>query len=86
MEYTLPKPVHKTNLISVAKDYVENMLTESTGRKALLLDSETLSMVSLIYSKTSILQKEVFLICKLDQIPIEKLTHMKAVVFCRCTD
>jgi hypothetical protein len=55
MEYTQPKPLHKTNLLSVAKDYVENMLIESTGRKALLLDSETLAMVSLIYSKTAIL-------------------------------
>ena len=50
------------NLIEVAKDYVENMLAETQGRKALIVDQGTLMMVSLVYSRTAILQKEVFLI------------------------
>jgi len=70
----------------VAKDYVENMLKETPGRKALIMDQETLAIVSLVYSRTAILQNEVFLICTLDQIPEEKLTHLKAVFFCRATD
>ena len=74
------------DLISVAKDYVENMLAETQGRKALIMDQETLMMVSLVYSRTAILQKEVFLIGTMDQIPQEKLTHLKAIFFCRCTE
>jgi len=40
----------------------------------------------MVYSRTSILQKEVFLIATIDQIPQEKLTHLKAIFFCRCTE
>ena len=76
----------RTDLIDVAKDYVESMLAETQGRKALIMDQETLMMISLVYSRTAILQKEVFLIGTIDQIPEEKLTHLKAIFFCRCTD
>ena len=31
------------NLIDIVKDYVDNMLSEVQGRKALILDKETLS-------------------------------------------
>jgi len=35
------------------RDYVENMLSEMAGqRKALILDKETLTIVSLVYSRT----------------------------------
>lgn len=43
-------------------------------------------MVSLVYSRTQILQQEVFLIGTLDDLPTEKLTHLRAVFFCRPTD
>ncbi len=74
------------NLVEVVKDYVDNMLAESSGRKALILDKETLAIVSLVYSRTTILQKEVFYIEVIDNIPDEKLTHLKALFFLRCTD
>ena len=35
------------------------------------MDMETLYMVSLVYSKTQILQKEVFLMCTMDDLPAE---------------
>ena len=76
----------KADLINIAKDYIENMLQETQGRKALLMDMETLYMVSLVYSKTQILQKEVFLMCTMDDLPAEQLTHLRAIIFCRCTD
>jgi hypothetical protein len=31
------------NLVSILKDYVDSMLSEQQGRKALILDEETLS-------------------------------------------
>jgi hypothetical protein len=31
------------NLVSILKDYIDNMLSETQGRKALILDKETLS-------------------------------------------
>jgi len=72
------------------------MLGEMAGRKALIMDKDTLSkrdrvnarlgIVSLVYSRTQILQKEVFFIDTIDKIPEEKLTHLKAVFFCRPTE
>lgn len=73
-------------MLAIAKDYVEKMIAETSGRKALLMDSETLMMVSLVFSRTSLLQKEVFLIGTIDNIPEEKLTHLKVIVLCRNTD
>jgi hypothetical protein len=57
------EPANKVDLIAVAKDYIENILKETHGRKALVMDEETLAMVSLVYSRTHILEHEVFLIC-----------------------
>ena len=45
----------RIDLIDVAKDYVESMLAETQGRKALIMDQETLMMISLVYSRTAIL-------------------------------
>jgi vacuolar protein sorting-associated protein 45 len=61
------------------------MLNEVPGRKALIMDDETLIDVSVVMSKTNILRQEVFLICNLKSLPQENLSHLKAVVFCRCT-
>lgn len=38
------------NLIEIVKDYVDNMLAELQGRKALILDSETLSKYCVCYN------------------------------------
>ena len=57
------EPYRSANLIDIAQDYVLNMLAETPGRKALIMDSETLAIVSLVMSRTTILEKEVFLIC-----------------------
>lgn len=40
----------------------------------------------MVYSRTQILQKEVFFIETIDNIPSEKLMHLKAVFFVRCSE
>ena len=40
----------------------------------------------MVYSRTQILQKEVFFIDIIDNIPTEKLMHLKAIFFTRCTE
>ena len=72
------------------------MLNEASGRKALIMDSDTLSKIfqdlttleitSMVYSRTQILSKEVFFIEIIDNIPKEKLTHLKAIFLLRGTD
>mmetsp|Transcript_44610 Transcript_44610/g.104881 ORF Transcript_44610/g.104881 Transcript_44610/m.104881 type:complete len:530 (+) Transcript_44610:1-1590(+) len=53
--------------------------------KALLLDRETTGIVSVAYSQSSILQKEVFLVERLDTPNRAKLLHLRAIVFLRPT-
>lgn len=45
-----------------------------------------LEIISLVYSRTNILQKEVFFIEKIDNLRNEKLTHLKSIYFLRCTE
>lgn len=40
----------------------------------------------MVYSRTQILQKEVFFIDTIENIPTEKLLHLKAVFFVRGTE
>jgi len=52
----------------------------------LIVDQSSLMMISLVYSQTQLLQREVFFITTLDKMPQEKLAHMKAIIFCRPTE
>jgi len=73
------------NVIKAARDYIGKMCDEVSGMKVLLLDAQTTTIVSMVYSQTEILQKEVFLVDRLDKKGREKLQHLKAVVFVRPT-
>jgi vacuolar protein sorting-associated protein 45 len=59
------------------------MCDEVSGMKVLLLDGQTTGIVSIVYSQTEILQKEVFLVDRIDKKGREKLPHLKALVFIR---
>ncbi|KAF6212087.1 hypothetical protein GE061_012607 [Apolygus lucorum] len=56
------------------------------GMKVLLLDKQTTSIISMVYSQSEILQKEVYLFERLD-VPgsIEPMKHLKCIVFVRPT-
>ncbi|CAF2060709.1 hypothetical protein YC2023_078590 [Brassica napus] len=50
-------------LVTSVRDYINRMLHDISGMKVLLiLDSETVSNVSIVYSQSELLQKEVFLV------------------------
>ncbi|XP_078431252.1 vacuolar protein sorting 45 [Wolffia australiana] len=70
-------------LISVVRDYVTRMLQDISGMKVLVLDSQTVSIVSVVFSQSELLQKEVFLVELLDNVSKESMTHLKAVYFVR---
>jgi vacuolar protein sorting-associated protein 45 len=78
------------NVTQAIKDYVLRVVTEVGGMKALFLDQETVSMVSMVLSQSQILEKEVFLTRRLDQIDqMGKKAdhqHLKAVFFVRPTE
>ncbi|KAK1371893.1 vacuolar protein sorting-associated protein 45-like [Heracleum sosnowskyi] len=74
-------------LISAVKDYINRMLQDISGMKVLILDSDTVSIVSVVYSQSELLQKEVFLVELVDSIAksIEAMSHLKAIYFVRPT-
>jgi len=46
------------DLIAAVRGYLDRIVSETSGMKALLMDSYTTSVTSLIYSQTEILGKE----------------------------
>ncbi|GAB2263890.1 hypothetical protein Droror1_Dr00026024 [Drosera rotundifolia] len=74
-------------LIGAVRDYVNRMLQDISGMKVLILDSKTVSAVSVAYSQSELLQKEVFLVELVDSISMSKeaMSHLKAVYFVRPT-
>ncbi|KAJ6774120.1 VESICLE PROTEIN SORTING-ASSOCIATED [Salix purpurea] len=74
-------------LVSAAREYVNRMLQDISGMKVLILDSQTVSIVSVVYSQSELLQKEVFLVELVDSISKSKesMSHLKAVYFLRPT-
>ncbi|CAK9145734.1 unnamed protein product [Ilex paraguariensis] len=74
-------------LVSAVRDYINRMLQDISGMKVLILDSQTVSSVSVAYSQSELLQKEVFLVELVDSISMSKepMSHLKAVYFLRPT-
>ncbi|KAL4593733.1 hypothetical protein ACB092_M016200 [Castanea dentata] len=74
-------------LVSAVRDYINRMLQDISGMKVLILDSHTVSVVSVGYSQSELLQKEVFLVELVDSISKSKesMSHLKAVYFLRPT-
>ncbi|XP_033224580.1 vacuolar protein sorting-associated protein 45 [Belonocnema kinseyi] len=75
------------NVVTALKFYVTKMTEESgPGMKVLLMDKQTISIVSLVYSQSEILMKEVYLFERIDAaVRSEGLKHLKCIVFVRPT-
>lgn len=65
--------------------YVAKMVDSVEGLKVLLLDHETMSIVSMVYSQSEILEKEIFLIEMIDNKERRKMSHMRCLIFVRPT-
>ncbi|XP_027339268.1 vacuolar protein sorting-associated protein 45 homolog isoform X1 [Abrus precatorius] len=74
-------------LTSSVRDYINRILQDISGMKVLILDSQTVSIVSVVYSQSELLQKEVFLVELIDSISKsnESMSHLKAIYFLRPT-
>ncbi|XP_051168256.1 vacuolar protein sorting-associated protein 45 [Leptopilina boulardi] len=75
------------NVVTSLKFYITKMTEESgPGMKVLLMDKQTISIVSLVYSQSEILMKEVYLFERIDAAArSEGLKHLKCIVFVRPT-
>ncbi|KAM3920202.1 vacuolar protein sorting-associated protein 45 isoform 1-T1 [Leptodactylus fuscus] len=74
------------NVVLAVKQYVSKMIEDSgPGMKVLLMDKETTSVVSMVYTQSEILQKEVYLFERIDSANRESMKHLKAICFLRPT-
>eukprot|EP01029_Cantina_marsupialis_P026607 TRINITY_DN71_c0_g1_i2.p1 TRINITY_DN71_c0_g1~~TRINITY_DN71_c0_g1_i2.p1 ORF type:complete len:497 (-),score=144.39 TRINITY_DN71_c0_g1_i2:841-2331(-) len=71
--------------IQIVRNYIEQMIGETGGMKALILDDVTKGIVSQVYSMSEMLEKQTF---HLEEIGSEheKTGYMKAIVFVRPTN
>ncbi|CAM9552828.1 unnamed protein product, partial [Heterosigma akashiwo] len=81
------------DVIEATRFYIDKIVSDPKigGMKVLLLDELTTQVVSTVYSQTQVLEKEVYLVDRLDGggkggvKKDERLPHLKAAVFCRPT-
>ncbi|XP_063482159.1 vacuolar protein sorting-associated protein 45 isoform X3 [Symphalangus syndactylus] len=74
------------NVVFAVKQYISKMIEDSgPGMKVLLMDKETTGIVSMVYTQSEILQKEVYLFERIDSQNREVMKHLKAICFLRPT-
>ncbi|XP_025898972.1 vacuolar protein sorting-associated protein 45 isoform X1 [Nothoprocta perdicaria] len=74
------------NAVLAVKQYVSKMIEESgPGMKVLLMDRETTGAVSMVYTQSEILQREVYLFERIDSPGREPMRHLRAICFLRPT-
>jgi len=74
------------NVIQAIQDYITKMIGTVPGMKVFLMDKDTAGIVSIVFSQSQILQKEVYLFEKIDQKNREPMLHLKAICFLRPTN
>jgi len=77
----------KKDVISAIRFYVDKVVSDPAigGMKALILDPSTTRIVSMVYSQTQILEKEVYLVEQLGK-QHEGMNHLKAALFIQPTE
>lgn len=74
------------NVTLAVKQYISKMIESSgPGMKVLLMDKETTSIVSVVYTQSEILQKEVYLFERIDSQNRDSMKHLKAICYLRPT-
>ncbi|ORX43460.1 Sec1-like protein [Hesseltinella vesiculosa] len=73
------------DVIKSVQHYVDKMIDDVPGMKALLLDTETTPIVSLVYTQSTLLTKECYLIDRIDNRNRDKMKHLKCICFLRPT-
>lgn len=73
------------DLRRATRHYVNSVVSAIEGMKVLLMDRETIGMISMTYSQSELLEKDVYLFKLLEDPQRESLMHLKAVVFVRPT-
>ncbi|KAI8916009.1 Sec1-like protein [Gorgonomyces haynaldii] len=73
------------DVFKAVQNYITKMTSEVTGMKVLLLDKETTSIISAVFTQSQLLSKEIYLIDRIDNQQRDKMRHIKCISFCRPT-
>ena len=74
------------NLVELQRDYLLRIIEEVPGRKALIVDDRAMKLVSLLVAQSELLQKEVYLVERLEEMSKEKdVGTLKTLVLCSPT-
>mmetsp|Transcript_24532 Transcript_24532/g.53376 ORF Transcript_24532/g.53376 Transcript_24532/m.53376 type:complete len:574 (+) Transcript_24532:147-1868(+) len=78
------------SIIAGVKQYIQAMVDKVSGMKVLILDTETVGIISMVFSQSDILRHEVYLTENIEAESFfeqeEKMRHMNAVCFLRPTN
>merc|ERR1719362_150851 len=73
------------SIVEGVQEYIQAMVDRISGMKVLILDSETIGIISMVFTQSDILQHEVFLSELIDAEQQERMRHMNAICFLRPT-
>ncbi|CEG80955.1 Putative Vacuolar protein sorting-associated protein [Rhizopus microsporus] len=73
------------DVIKAIQHYANKMIEDVPGMKALLLDTETTPIISLVTTQSALLTKECYLIDRIDNRNRDRLKHLKCICFLRPT-
>ncbi|CAO3685335.1 unnamed protein product [Rhizopus microsporus] len=73
------------DVIKAIQHYANKMIEDVSGMKALLLDTETTPIISLVTTQSALLTKECYLIDRIDNRNRDRLKHLKCICFLRPT-
>lgn len=73
------------DVFQIVHEYVDRMLPVDGSMKVLLLDADTLNIISVAYSQTDLLHRGVFLVDQVSNTERRKMPTMRCVIFVRPT-
>ena len=73
------------NTITALQYYIDKMLGDTSGMKVLLLDQETTPIISMVATQSHLLQKETYLVDRIENSSRDKMRHLKCICFLRPT-
>eukprot|EP00659_Diplonema_papillatum_P011307 gene11307-17371_t len=82
---TIVSNLHSFDLVACARRSIEKVVDEK-GLKILLMDETTQDVVSMCYSFSDLLQKDLYLLDKVSSTDRQKQGHLKAMVYVRPTE
>jgi hypothetical protein len=75
------------SIVAGMQEYIQAMVDRISGMKVLILDSETVGIIAMVFSQSDILQHEVFLVERIDKdTDHERMRHLNAICFLRPTN